>query len=92
MNTKETVERELNAIDVKLKTLDPHTQSAEYKSLLEIRAMLLEQRESGILQRVDPNMVLKVLATFGVAGAIMLFEVYGNIFTSKASAFMPKLL
>ena len=87
-----TIEKEIKDLDVKLKTLDPHTQSAEYEALLHIRSLLKEQAETGVLQKIDPNMVMRVVATLGIAGLIMLFESYGHIFTSKASSLMPKIL
>ena len=89
---EDAIRKEIEDIDVKLASLDPHTQGAEYEQLLHIRGLLKEQADQGVLSKIDPNMVLKVVATLGVAGAVMLFEAYGHIFTSKATSFMPRLL
>lgn len=89
---EDAVRREIADIDVKLATLDPHTQGAEYEQLLHIRGILKEQAETGVLAKIDPNMVLKIVATLGLAGMVMLFEQYGHIFTSRATNFMPKIL
>ena len=92
MGKVKAVKLEVAKVDERLAKLDPIDDKDKYESLLHIRKLLQEQPDKGILERVDPNMVLKVLATFGVAGAIMLFESYGHIFTSKASAFMPRIM
>lgn len=89
---EDAIKKEIDALDAKLSTLDPHTQGAEYKQLLEIRGILKDQADTGLLKRIDPNIVIKLIGTLGVAGMIMLFESYGHIFTSKASSLMPKLL
>lgn len=89
---QDAIGREIESLDAKLATLDPHTEAAEYESLLHIRGMLKEQAEQGFIQRIDPNMVLKVVSVLGIAGLMMLFESYGHIFTSKASSLMPKIL
>lgn len=86
------IDREIESLDVKLATIDPHTQGAEYEQLVHIRGLLLEQADKGWVSKIDPNMVLKIVGTLGVAGAIMVFEAYGHIFTSKAASFMPRLL
>lgn len=86
------IDKEIADLDAKLATIDPHTQGAEYKQMLEIRSMLVEQADKGWVSRIDPNIVLKLVGTLGIAGAIMVFESYGHIFTSKASSLMPKLL
>lgn len=88
----DAIRKEIVDLDAKLASLDPHTQGAEYNQLLDIRAKLLEQADNGVLSKIDPNMVLRIIATFGIAGAVMLFEAYGHIFTSKATGFLPKLL
>lgn len=84
--------KEVEDINAKLATLDPHTEGSEYEQLLHIRGILIEQAETSVLAKIDPNMVIKVVATFGIVGAIMLFEAYGHIFTSKAVSFLPKVL
>jgi hypothetical protein len=89
---KGAIEKEISDLDVKLATIDPHTQGAEYEQLLKIRSMLVEQADKGWVSRIDPNVVLKLVGTLGVAGMIMVFEAYGHIFTSKASSLMPKIL
>ena len=89
---KGAIEKEIEALDVKLSTVDPHTQGAEYEQLLKIRSMLVEQAHKGWVSRIDPNVVLKLVGTLGVAGMIMVFESYGHIFTSRASGLMPKIL
>ena len=89
---KGAIEKEIADLDVKLATIDPHTQGAEYEQLLKIRSMLVEQAHKGWVSRIDPNVVLKLVGTLGVAGMIMVFESYGHIFTSKATSFMPKIL
>jgi len=89
---KSKIEKEIEDLDVKLASLDPHTQGAEYEQLLKLRSMLVEQTEKGWTSKIDPNMVMRVLATFGVAGLVMLFEAKGHIFTSKGTSFMPKIL
>lgn len=107
------LDKEIEDLDAKLATLDPHTQGAEYEQLLKIRGLLVEQVEKGYcslikeaeydnlvaekpaerwISKIDPNTVLKLVGTLGIAGAIMLFEAYGHAFTSKASSLMPKLL
>lgn len=89
---EDAIQKEIADIDVKLATLDPHTQGAEYEQLLHIRGILKEQAETGTFSKIDPNMVLRVGAAFGLAGLVMLFESYGHIFTSKGVSFMPKIL
>ena len=89
---EDAVKREIEDIDVKLATLDPHTQGAEYKQLLEIRGVLLGQANEGWVKRIDPNTVLRLGGTLGIVVAIMVFEAYGHIFTSKATMFIPKPL
>ena len=110
---QDAIAKEIEDLDVKLRTIDPHTQGGEYEQLLKIRDMLVKQEEQEVktfklqnevqkelvdpkpqswLSKLDPNTVVKVVATFGVAGLIMLFEAKGHAFVSKASGFMPKLL
>lgn len=86
------IDKEIEDLDAKLKTIDPHTQGAEYEQLIHIRGLLVEQADQDWVSRIDPNVVIKIIGTLGVAGAIMVFEAYGHIFTSKAAGFMPKIL
>lgn len=89
---EDAIAKEIDDLDAKLSTIDPHTQAAEYEQLLHIREMLKGQAKQGLLDRIDPNMVVKLVGTLGVAGMIMVFEAKGHIFTSKASTLMPKVL
>ena len=86
------IEKEIEDIDVKLKTVDPHTQGAEYEQLLHIRGQLKEQADVGILKRVSPDMWAKIGASVLLAGMVMTFESFGHVFTSKGASFLPKIL
>ena len=89
---QDAIAKEIEDLDVKLRTIDPHTQGAEYEQLLKLRAMLVDQENEAWYRKIDPNTVVKLVGTLGVAGLIMLFEAKGHAFVSKASGFMPKLL
>lgn len=45
---REAIGREIESLDAKLNTLDPHTQGAEYEQLLKIRDMLVKQEEQEV--------------------------------------------
>lgn len=89
---KDALQKEKEQLEVKLATLDPLTQGAEYNQLLDIRAKLDEQSKEGLLKRIDPNTIVKLIGTFGLAGLIMAFESKGFIFGGKASSLLPKIL
>lgn len=89
---KDALTKEKEDLEAKLATLDPLTQGAEYNQLLDIRAKLDEQSKEGLLKRIDPNTIVKLIGTFGLAGLIMAFEAKGFIFGGKASSLLPKIL
>ena len=86
------VEVEIEQVEANMKSMNPLTQNEEYERMLHIREELKKQEEQGVLEKLDPNLVLKICSTFGLAVTIMLFEAYGHIFTSKATSFLPKIL
>lgn len=89
---KDALQKEKEDLEAKLATLDPLTQGAEYNQLLDIRAKLDEQSKEGLLKRIDPNTIVKLIGTFGLAGLIMAFESKGFIFGGKASSLLPRIM
>lgn len=87
---KQTVlEKEIDAVDSNLATLNPLTEGAEYEQLLHIREELGKQKNAG---KLNPDTVARIAATFGLVGLICIFESCGHIFTSASKSFLPKIL